>query len=312
MIALLSSVASAREDTLSFFQYATPIELPSVNTLKLAELILTEPMYNTLRYDLADLRIVQNSNNGAVPVKIMRMKGSQDSEDILASRDFTRLVEIPSVLNKRYSGNFVLLFEAGRFPLSQINLSLNGDGFHSEYLLLGQSSTHAAGSGWRLLTRGTLSRSGGGKQSAKITFSETSSSQYAVVLDEGITERLCAIESVSGPQYCVCFQIVPGESYTLLSGYPDASPDSGGNSVAIDRIIEKGIKSVSVTIGALSENPDWEQLGFASMFKGKMFILPVAVAVGLILALLVFVFIYSFVNRSRPVKINKRPRFHVE
>ena len=51
---------AATDNSLSLFQYATPLEFAPVSASQLAELRLSKPMFNALRRDFADLRVVRN------------------------------------------------------------------------------------------------------------------------------------------------------------------------------------------------------------------------------------------------------------
>jgi len=67
-------LAYARENTFSSFKYATPIILPPVGSARLAELGLSDDLYGGLREDLADLRVVQDSNKSSMPVMVRSLK----------------------------------------------------------------------------------------------------------------------------------------------------------------------------------------------------------------------------------------------
>ena len=70
----LLHAAHARENTFSSFKYATPIILAPVGSARLAELALSDDLYAGLREDLADLRVVQDSNKSSMPVMVRSLK----------------------------------------------------------------------------------------------------------------------------------------------------------------------------------------------------------------------------------------------
>lgn len=311
-LASLGSVVFAGDNSLSLFQYATPLEISAVYSPQLAELPLTEEMYSNLRSDFADLRIVQNSDNGVVPVRILKSRGGAEDEVEVAARDVISLEQIPADLKNRFPENHILLFQTGRFPLSSIQLSSEYKGFHSDYLLLGRSSIHVAGSEWRLLARGNLSNAdeGGSLKTMHISFEESNFPQYAIVLNPGISGGQCVVDMAWGPDYHAYFEIAPDENYTLLNGYPDASPVSSFNTEGVDRLLEKGERPVQVHADSLLQNKAWRGETLRGLAMRRMFLLPLVVVAALVLISVVFVIVFAIINRKGPIKSRPRPRFY--
>ena len=308
----VASCADAREDTISCFQYSTSIELPSINSPQLAELQLTEQIYSVIRDDFADFRIVQNSNNGAVPVKIVKRKGRNGVVPALVKRKFTTLNTVFRDLEKRYANSHIIILQTGRMPITRFDV-LADPANDFQYMLLGRSGVHAAGAEWKLLDRSGISANSDDnirEERVGFTFAESRYLIYAFIVNSLSTESGFSIESAYGTEYCAYFQVLPGHSYTLLTGYQDASSLSRVNTVALNRIMAKGGEPLIARVGSLVENSKWSKRG--ALTKDKMFILPVAVVTFLVTVLLLFFAIYSFVNRQKPIELESRPRFHVE
>jgi len=301
----------AREDTRSLFQFSTPIDLPAVTTPQLAELQLTASVYNSVRDDFADFRIVQNSNSGVVPVIISKRILRPADAAALVEREFTILDAVAYDLKTRYADSHIITIQTGRMPITQFGL--RADTAHGyQYMLLGRGGINATGAEWNLLVHSELSADSDGAvrgERVDFDFPESCYSIYAIVVDSIAPGGHFSVESVRGPEYCGYFQAQPGESYSLLNGYPDASPLVGFNTSELTRMLEKGVTPVSARANPLIENPEWRGRSFWVRAKDKMFILPVAVVALLILALLVFLMIYAFVNRQKPLKLQPRPRF---
>ena len=293
----------ASDNSLSLFQYATPLEVPLASLPQLAELRLSKPMYNALRNDFADLRVVQRSNNGVVPVRIVRL-GPPDHA--LVSRSLSFLAEIPADLSYRYPRSGIVLVDTGRVPLTDVRVSLERSVSGDAYMFLGRGGAHAAGTEWRLLKHLRIEES---LPRLDISFEESSFMQYALVADHGKRTQF-RIDSVSGPDYYAYFEIQPGERYTLLCGYPDALPVSGFNTEAIDCRLDKGETPVQVTVSSLVENEMWSGTSLKGFALQCSFLIPLAVVAGLVFILLVFVVVYTLVNRKRPVKTGFLPRFY--
>lgn len=307
------SVASASvlEDGCTYFQYATPVEIAPLNTPQLAELQLTEPIYNSVRADFGDLRIVQRSNQGAVPVIIAKKMARPGDSDALVQREFTIQEGASADLKARYAGSRIITVQTLRMPLSQFGLRAE-PATDFQYMLLGCRGVNVTGAEWKLLTRGEIRSNSENilrDEPLRLNFPESSYSTYAIVVDSVATGAFFRVESVYGPEYCAYFQALPGQSYILLTGYPEASGMAGSNAVALNRLLEKGGAPVTARASPLTENPEWRQRGFWSLTKDKMFLLPVAVVVVLVAVLLLFVIIGRFVNRQRAVTVQPRPRF---
>lgn len=292
----------ASDKSLTLFQYATPLELAPVAAPQLAELRLSNPMYNALRSDFADLRVVKNSNYGLVPVKVVRL-GPPDHA--LVSPPFTMLEEIPVDLSYRYPQSAIVLLETGRVPLVGVRVALEKSVSAGDYMFLGRGGAHAAGTEWRLLKHLRVEE---GVSRLDIAFKESSFMQYALVADHG-TKSDFRIDSVSGPAYYAYFELQPDESYTLLCGYPDALPVLGFNIDAIDRHLNMGESAVEVRVPSLVENKMWKGNSLKGFAFQRSFLIPLAVVTALIFILCVFVIAFTIANRKRPITPGSLPRF---
>lgn len=304
-------VVEAREDTLSYFQYATLIELPPINTPQLAELRLDDQIYSSVRTDFADFRIVQNSNQGLVPVKIAHSLLHPGGDAALVNRDFAVLEDAAYDLKVSYAESRIITVQTGRMPITQFGLRSDTTGAF-QYMLLGQSSANPTGAEWQLLTRNKVSSNSNTNAHGELvtlSFPESSYSIYAIVVDGLSTSDSFKVESASGPEYCAYFQAQPGQSYTLLTGYPEATSISGLNSDMLAALLEKGVAPVRASATPLTDNPAWRERGLWARTRNKMFLLPVAIAAALMAILLLFVIVYSFVYRKKPLKLQSRPRF---
>lgn len=306
-----SSVVEAREDTLSYFQYATPIELPLLNAPQLIELKLSAQIYNSVRPDFADLRIVQSSNHGLVPVKIAPNVMYPGGGAVLLNRSFSILEDGAADLKGSYPGSRIITVQTEGVPVTQFGLRFD-TACTFQYMLLGRSSTNPTGAEWQLLARSSVSsNSNDSAQGERLVFSfpESLYSVYAIVIDGLLPSASFIVESSVGPEYCAYFQALPGQSYILLTGYPEAPPISGLNTDTLAALLAKGEIPLTASATPLIDNPGWRERGMWARMKNKMFLLPVAIAAALMLLLLLFVIVYSFANRKKPLKLQPRPRF---
>gem|GEM_PF-5961832 len=305
------SVVEAREDTLAYFQYATLIELPLINAPQLAELKLSDQIYSSVRADFADLRIIQNSNHGLVSVKIAPSVVRPGGDAILVDRSFDILKDAASDLKVSYAGSRIITMQTERMPITQFGLRVD-TACAFQYMLLGQSSTNPTGAEWQLLARnkvGSTPSTNVRGERVVLSFPVSSYSIYAIVVEGFSPSMAFTVESAAGPEYCAYFQAQPSQSYTLLTGYPEAPPISGLNTDALAVLLAKGGTPVVASASPLTDNPAWRERGLWARTSNKMFLLPVAIASALMLILLLFVVVYSFVYRKKPLKLQARPRF---
>ena len=312
LLSFLSLCAlQAADKSSSFFKYATPLQTPPVSSPALAELRFTDEMYESLREDFADLRIVSRQERGVVPAKVAPAFITRQDSSALSRRNYLPSENPPPDLAERYAGNSILAFRAGRAPVSRVDLARGSSMPRCGYMLLGRSSVHAAGSEWRLLARGTVEGSGEQRmtEEMKISFPEARCRFYAFVFDDAEAARHCSVAGVLGPDYSVYFQLRPNDSYNLLCGYPGAPPVAAFSTIAVDRLLQAEEAPLSVRVGSLVPNEHWRGTSLKKFAFSRSFLIPLSVVAALVVLLLVFVVVVSVVNRKRPVKLEPRPRF---
>ena len=124
-----------------------------------------------------------------------------------------------------------MLLDTGRVPLTGARVSFENGTSAGAYMFLGRGGIHAAGTEWRLLKHLKVEKD---LMKLDFIFPESGYLQYAFVADQGKRSDF-KIDSLSGPDYYAYFQVEPGESYTLLCGYPDALSVLGLNTDVIEQ-----------------------------------------------------------------------------
>ncbi|MFO7936940.1 MAG: hypothetical protein R6V06_04950 [Kiritimatiellia bacterium] len=307
----LASVCAAVDRSFSLFRYATPLEIPPVESPQLADLRLTEEMYGVLRDDFADLRIIMDSDRGAVPVKIIPEGDMQGRDRFLIRRGFTPEDSVPEDILSRYTDSSFLCFKTESVPLNAVKISFSGVLTDCGFIFIGEETGCNAEAEWKLLIRGVLKAATEHEGAGRITvrFPESRYGRFVFVLDDAGAAEKFAIKDVYGPDYHVYFRILPGENYTLLCGYPEAPPLSVFNTSAIDRLLAEKDKRVDVRVSALKDNQFREGTSLKDFAFQRSFLIPLVVVAVLIVLFFMFVIVYSIVNRRRSVKSRPLPRF---
>lgn len=304
--------SATAEKSAALFRYAAELRVPDIDSTQLAELTLTARMHAVLRNDFADLRIIENRNDGAVPVRISQKTEPLIKVPLLVERDFTLASDVPAELVARYADSSFISFQTCPVPLSRVYLDVEPDGSPCNYIFMAKGVEHAAGAEWRLIARGKLTAPVDGMQpdgAVLIDFPESRSEQYTFVFDQTDFATYCKVISVSGAEYAAYFKIEPDSDYTLLCGYSSISSVSGFAAAELDRLISSDQAPIGVTVGELVENCRWNIHTIKSLVFQRAFLVPLSVAAVLITALLIFFALYSLSHRKRPFKMRNQPRF---